>query len=55
MNYVTFWLANVISIVSSSPYFLTVKKKKKETLNRNLEKAKNYWPFCTLTNMLLTS
>lgn len=35
MNYVTFWLANVISIVSSSPYFLTLKKKK-EIRNRNL-------------------
>lgn len=28
MNYIRFWLANAISIVFSSPYFLSLKKKK---------------------------
>lgn len=39
MNYVTFWLANVISIVSSSPYFLTVKKKKKRNSKQKFRKG----------------
>lgn len=52
MSYITFWLANAISIVSSSPYFLTLKKKKKGNSNQEFIKGQEFLTLLALLKSL---